>query len=165
RDMDPDVGPSALELEIVVTREVVGERPQPSRGLLPRHRLFLLDLQNVHHSSYPLVVSCPLAILSSAPTLCQNRAGTAADGGAPGCRRATRTRSTPGRIRNSSGGLSVTASPSIPAGTGRSDRTSNSGTDHSRQGRCARRWLPPPGAATTVTPSMPSSIRGRVPDP
>ena len=82
----------------------------------------------------------------------------------PGCLRAMRTRRTPGRMRNRSGGSSMSASPSIPAGTGRSASTSNSGADHSRHGRCSERPLSPrpEGAPTTATPSRPSSIRGRV---
>ena len=93
--------------------------------------------------------------------------GLVAEGEAPGCWRATRTCSTPGRMRNFSGGSSTSASPSMPAGTGRSESTSNVGADHSRIGRCS----PPPfsprpeGPPMTVTPSRPSSIRGRVPEP
>jgi hypothetical protein len=61
----------------------------------------------------------------------------------------------------------MSASPSMPAGTGRSASTSNAGADHSRQGRCGSRpWLPrPEGAPATVIPCRPSSIRGRVPEP
>ena len=58
-------------------------------------------------------------------------------------------------MRKRSGGSSTSASPSIPAGTGRSASTSNSGVDHSRHGRCiARPPSPPPfGAPMTVIPS------------
>ena len=57
--------------------------------------------------------------------------GAAADGEAPGCLRATRTRSTRGLIRKRSGGSSISASPSMPAATGRSESTSKLGAVHS----------------------------------
>ena len=53
--------------------------------------------------------------------------GMAADGEAPGCCGAIRTRSACGLVRKRSGGSSFTASPSIPAATGPSERTSNDG--------------------------------------
>lgn len=74
-----------------------------------------------------------------------------AEGEAPGCLRAMRTRKTPGRMRKRSGGSSTTASPSMPAGMGRSASTSNAGADHSRHGRCSDRPPSPcrEGAPTT----------------
>ena len=53
--------------------------------------------------------------------------GAPADGEAPGCWGAVRTRRTPGRIVKRSGGSNMSASPSTPAGTGLSDDTSNDG--------------------------------------
>ena len=80
---------------------------------------------------------------------------------------AIRTRSTRGRMLNRSGGSSRTASPSIPAGTGRRRRTSKVGALHCRTGRCgARPRSPRPvGAPAIAIPSRPSSIAGRVPEP
>ena len=71
-----------------------------------------------------------------------------------------------GRMGKRSGGSSLTASPSMPAGTGWSASTSKAGAVHSRHGRCgSRRLAAPVGAPTIVIPSSPSSIRGRVPEP
>ena len=81
--------------------------------------------------------------------------GSAADGDAPGWSRAMRTRSAPGRMRKVTGASSSAASPSIPAITLCPDSTVNSGAVH-----CSTECLP-----TTAIPSLPSSIRGRVPDP
>ncbi len=108
--------------------------------------------------------SCPVAIRARTPMPSQNPSGIAADGEAPGWALAIRTRSTPGLIRKRSGGSSFIASPSIPAGTMPSASTSNSGADHSffvgAPGRPPR--LRPDA---TATPSRPSSILGRVPEP
>jgi hypothetical protein len=57
-----------------------------------------------------------------------------------------------GRVRNTTGGVGRTASPSIPAGTGRLAWTQKSGVTHCRQGR-RRRRTPLTGGSTTVTPS------------
>ena len=87
----------------------------------------------------------PRAIRASASTPAHIPSGAAAEGEAPGCLRATRTRRTPGRMRKFSGGSSTSASPSMPAGTGRSASTANVGADHSRHGRCSR-WPPFPAS-------------------
>src|SRR5215213_1793206 len=169
---DPDVHPTALELDVVVAREHVGEVAQPCRRLLARDSFLLLDLEDVHHVSFvvgllPEAGSRPAAICSSAPAVPEKLSGMRADGEAPGCCGAMRTRSTPCRIRKRRGGSSVAASPSMPAWTGWPASTSNDGTVHSRHGRwgrrpCAPRPVAPPA---TVMPSSPSSIFGRVPDP
>ncbi len=82
-------------------------------------------------------------------------------GGAPGCCGAIRTRRAWGLVRNRSGGSSFRASPSIPAATGLSERTSNDAADH-----CCTRFSPsrPALAPRAVMPSMPASRRGRAPE-
>ena len=95
-----------------------------------------------------------------------NPSGSAADGEAPGWCGASRTRSTPGRMVKRSGGSSVSASPSTPAGTGAPEPTSKLGADHWRQSpRQLLRRPRAPGASITAMPSRPSSIRGREPEP
>ena len=63
------------------------------------------------------------------------RASRRPEGDAPGWRAEILTLSDPGRIRNSSGGFSATASPSIPACTGAGAFASNRGELHARPGR------------------------------
>ena len=89
----------------------------------------------------------------------------AAEGEAPGMGRAIRTLSAPGRILKRSGGSRVIASPSTPAGTGRSESTSNSGADHSRHGR--RRACDPRAGRSgrNRDPEQPVVDPGRVPEP
>ena len=112
-----------------------------------------LDLEDVHQISF---VRCsdhdfPVAIRASARTLSMKPSGRCAEGEAPGCAGAIRTRRTPGRIPNRSGGSSRAASPSIPAGTGSSASTSNVGALHSRTA---------PAAPTTAF----AAARGRAGD-
>ena len=82
------------------------------------------------------------AIRASARTVSQAPSGIAADGEAPGCAAAIRTRSAAGRMLKRSGASRVTASPSMPAAIGPSASTSNAGADHSRQGRWKSRRPP-----------------------
>src|SRR5262245_42131701 len=82
-DVDLHVHPAALELDVVVSSEGVGEPAQPLRGLFARHRLLLLDLQDVHQPSL-VVVGRPAAMLASSRRPPQTVSGTAADGDAPG---------------------------------------------------------------------------------
>ena len=106
----------------------------------------------------------PAAIRASARSAARAPTGSIADGDAPGCCAAIRTRSAPGRMRKrhgggEHGGLAVDARRDR---LGRSTR--NSGVDHCRHGR--RRRLPRvPGGSTTVMPAAPWSTAGRVPAP
>ena len=108
----------------------------------------------------------PDASRASAATASGSRRGARPKGDAPGWRRAIRTgarRPDPEAQRRVE---DRAASPSIPAGTGSSASTAKSVAVHSRHGRCSARRPPRPcGAPTTVMPSRPSSIRGRVPEP
>src|SRR3954452_5869928 len=101
---------AALELDVVVAREHVGQVAQPGCDLLAAQGLLLLYLEDVHQLSFVV------ASRASARTHWLKVSGSAAEGEAPGCCRAMRTRSTPGRMANRSGGSSRTASPSMPAG-------------------------------------------------
>ena len=110
---------AALELDVVVAREHVGQGAQPRRDLLAAEALLLLDLEDVHQLSFvvgwvdgvasaspaaALAGSRPAAIRASARTLGPRPSGSMADGEAPGCRREMRTRRTPGRMRKRRGG-------------------------------------------------------------
>src|SRR5215218_1340110 len=165
-DTDVEAHPAALELDVVVAGEHVGEPVQPGCGLLAAEALLLLYGEDVHCRSFGWSARVK-AMRASARTLGPNPSGMDAEGEAPGCWRATRTRSTPGRMRNNSGGFSLTASPSMPAGTEWSASTSNAGAVQSRHGRCGRRPPSPPPIElpATVIPSRPSSMCGRVPEP
>src|SRR4051812_7205817 len=157
-----ELHPAALELEVVVSGEHVGQVAQPRGDLLSAEAFLLLDLEDVHHVSF-VVGSCPMAIRASARAPWPSVAGSMADGDAPGCCGAMRTRRTPGRIWKRKGGSSRTASPSMPDGTGLSASTSKVDAVHSchgRSGPCPP--LPSPvDAPATVIPSRPSSILGR----
>ena len=119
----------------------------------------------VHRDDDPERFGVPRpAIRASARAVSQAPSGISADGEAPGCAAAIRTRSAAGRILKRSGASRVTASPSMPAAIGPSASTSNAGVDHSRQGRWNRR-RPATGEEATVIPSSASSILGRVPEP
>ena len=87
--------------------------------------------------------------------------GMVADGEAPGCCGAISTRRACGLVAKRKGGSSLRASPSMPAATGPSERTSNDGADH-----CCTRFAPSLAAPApmTVMPSTPASRRGRVPE-
>src|SRR5262245_9686970 len=167
--MDLHVHTSALELDVVVAGQRVSKGTQPRCRLLAGHRLLLLDLQDLHQSSFCLVVSessCPIEMRSSSRVPSRSPSGKAAEGEAPGCDRDTRTLSTPGRMAKCRGEVRVAASPSIPAGTGCLERTSKCFADHSRHGRCRKRAAPRlTGSEATVMPSRPSSMWGRVPEP
>ena len=68
----------------------------------------------------------------------QGSPGIVAEGEAPGCCGAIRTRSACGLVRKRSGGSSLSASPSTPAETGAPESTSNDAADH-----CCTRFPPP----------------------
>ena len=109
----------------------------------------------------------PAAIRASARTAPQGSSGIAADGEAPGCARAIRTCSTPGLILKRSGGSSLIASPSIPAAIchPRQPRTRGWTTRARVAAARADAHRAPSDSDATVTPSKPSSILGRVPEP
>src|SRR5512133_178062 len=79
-NVDLEVHPTAFELEVVVARQVVCKGAQPGGGLLARHDLLLLDLQNVHLFSFGLVVLWPWASLRGAFADSTTSAGRPASG-------------------------------------------------------------------------------------
>src|SRR4051812_10702491 len=127
---------AALELDVVVAGEHVGQIAQPVRNLLAAQRLLLLYLEDVHQLSFVV------ARRASARTPWVKVSGSAAEGDAPGCCRAMRTLSTPGRMANRSGGSSRPPPPSIPARTPWSASTSKPGARPSPPG--PRGPCPPP---------------------
>ena len=93
--------------------------------------------------------------------------GAVAEGEAPGCLRATRTRSTPRpdpedqrRIEHER--LAVDAGGHGPVGV---DLEASAPSTRARGAAAGAASPRPVGAPMTVTPSRPSSIRGRVPEP
>src|SRR4029078_3450711 len=102
--------------------EHVGESARAPGAALAVEPRLLADLDQIHCGFLGVgVVGCcgrPSAIRANATRLARGPSGIDADGDAPGCRRAIRTRRTPGRIWKFSGGSSSIASPSMPAAIG-----------------------------------------------
>ncbi len=98
----------------------------------------------------------PIAMRASFGTVLRTLRGNKPEGESPGWRAEMRSRSAAGRAEKRSGGWSVTASPSIPAGTAVAAVISRFVAVHAR----GSGW---PGRPTTTIPSRPPSRVGRVP--
>src|SRR4051812_18363045 len=112
----------ALEDDVVAGRQLVGNCAQARRGVLTPDCFLLLQFHEVHRSSIRCSqVSRPRLIRRRARKAAGVLSGTAAEGEAPGCERATRALSTWGWLANVSGGAGTPApppGPGLPAGVG-----------------------------------------------
>ena len=137
------------------------------RGVLPRHRALLFECQ-LHRALQFLTRVIAFderlharrrgRLRGSRPTGFPARSRM---GRHPGVAERSARAAPAGGLRSCKGGSSLSASPSMPAATGPSERTSNDGADH-----CSTRLSPSLAAPAprTAMPSTPASRRGRVPE-
>ena len=128
--------------------------PDPAYGAYPRHPVLCVRRRHRRRLGQPHLRAVPVARGNA-----WSGRWRRADGEAPGWRGEIRTRSAAGRIANTSGGLSSTASPSIPACTGPGALTSRRDALQARPGASG---LSPGGSMMTI-PSWPPPSVGRVP--